>query len=187
MITYNKNNRTLRIEKRLEELIIKFINFLNQELMVNKISITAFMEEFVFKGINYYMEVAYQHCTLEKQREELDGISGELKVYWENLPYSGKTDTTTRTLSIDSETFELLKVYVRLENAVWKRDWTLNGLLIGGMMNGLEFYLSSDLHFINSNDVATDYDYSTLIQDIRQCIARKKILITFRDGKEIED
>lgn len=187
MLTYNKNNRTLRIEKRLEEIIIEFINFLNQDLLVKKISITAFMEEFMFRGIQYYQKAAYQHCPSEKERKKLDAISEKLKAYWNSQPWSEKTDTKTRTVSIDSQLFELLKVYVRFENAVWQRDWTLNGLLIGGMMNGLEYYLDSDLVFMANHNISIEYDYKELIQNMKACIAQKRFPIMFRDGKRIED
>ncbi len=185
MLTYNKDNRTLRIEKRLEAIIIKFINFMNQNLMVNKVSITAFMEAFIFRGIDYYIKAAYEHCASEREKEELDGIVKELEEYWRSQPWSETTDTKTRTISIDSRMFELLKLYIKFEMAVWKRDWTLNGLLIGGMMNGLELYLESDREFVTGNHIVIDFDYDKLIRDIKMCIADKQLRIIFRDGKKI--
>lgn len=187
MLTYNKNNRTLRIEKCLEEIIIKFINLMNQSLMVNRISITAFMEAFIFRGMDYYMRAAYEHCPSEREKEELDGIAAELTEFWKNHPWSEGSDTKTRTVSIDSRIYELLKTYVRFEMEVWKRDWTLNGLLIGSMMNGLEFYFDCDREYMASNHITTDFDYDKLIREIKACIARQHIRIVFRDGKKIGD
>lgn len=169
---------SIRIEKELLTNIEKLNKFLNEEVLKNRMSLNSFIEILAVKGIKVYYEKIKTHCTHE-QLEKLASIQKELEEYLLNNFKEGGMKTN-KTINIDKYYHELLKAYCLFENNIYNRDWTVNGLIVGTFINGIEFYIRTDKAFIESMHIKTEYNYQCLMEELMIIVKKQGLNMTFK-------
>lgn len=152
---------TTRIENEFRDCIGDLISFYNRHLLIKNILRRDFMTLFFFKGMLYYYDLAYQITKSENEIRKLDIIKADFDNFrMEKLKNGRSMKKEAYTILVDKELHDLLDEYVRIENAVWERDWSTNGLLAGCIINGLGFYIECDREFFKIRRKSMPAEYA---------------------------
>lgn len=170
---------SIRIDDFLFKNISELTEFFNEELLKNKISRNNLLENAIVKGIKYYYKMAEEHCRNARQQEKLKKIQCEFDEYL--LDNFKEYKKENKTICIDAYYHELLKAYCRFENNIYNRDWSVNGLIIGSVINGILFYIQTDRQFItNMNIQIEEYNYEFLMDEITIITKKQYLKMEFR-------
>lgn len=179
MATQEKNTLSIRIVGELYAVVEDFTEFLNTELLRKKVSRTLLMENLFIKGIKHYFDIAEEHCS-EENLKKMEAIRNRLTECVNN-PWK-EENKLNKTIKIDSIYHNLMKSYVAFENMLYSREFTVNSLLCGSLINGIDFYIKLDTLCIDKMQIEiADYDYNWLIEEIKLIERKQDFTLTFKN------
>lgn len=179
MATQEKDILSIRIDGELFAVVEDFTDFLNEELLAKKITKTLLMENLFIRGIKYYFDIAEKYCN-DANIARLNAIKDRLTAYINN-PWR-EENKLNKTIKFDSIYHNLMKSYVAFENILYCRELTVNGLLCGTVIHGIDFYIKLDTMYMNAMKVVIpDYDYNWIIEEIRLVERKQDFQLKFKE------
>ncbi len=136
---------TIRMEPEFRDCIDDLIQFYNRHLLVKGIAKQDFIMLFIRRGMVYYYELACRVCKKGKERKRLERLRADFDAFrMQRIKNRGPVRKMAYSMYIDEKLYSIMERYVRIENGIWEREWSLLSLLAGSIINGWQFYIQHD-------------------------------------------